>query len=293
MSELWERLEKQLRTAAPNMTPTLAQTALWVANHLPDVAWRTVDEIAAAANVSPASVVRCLQQVGYKGYNAFRQNVRQGLPSSQLVWELTREHVELNSSVPRQVVQQEQENLARLEASIEPVIMELVGDIAKCRTVVFTGSITSRPLAAFAAAELNVLLGNVRFLDAASSDAWLYVRDASPEDLVVGISFPRYAHSTLELLRKLEQKVSRVWLVTDEIGPRSFQERHLVRLPIASYGVFQSKASVVLLIQILARMLAEKAPDTVLRKAHAAEEAWREAGLVTMYMPQADLRTRR
>lgn len=293
MSEPWEHLEKRLRDAAPNLTPTLAHTAVWLANHLPDVAWRTVDEIAAAANVSPASVVRCLQQAGYKGYNAFRQHVRQGLPSSQLVWELTREHVEISSSVLTQVVQQEQGNLARLEASIEPVLTQVVEDITRSRTVVFTGSITSSPLAAFAAVELNILLGKVRFVDAASSDAWLYVRDASPEDVVVGISFPRYAHSTLELLRKLEQKVYRVWLVTDEIGPRSFQERHLIRLPIASYGVFQSKASVILLIQILAGLLTERAPDSVLHKAHAAEEAWREAGLVTMYMPQSDLRAKR
>ena len=294
MSDQWEGIERQLRAVAPNMSPALARTTMWLADHLPEVAWRTVEEIAAAARVSPASVVRCLQQAGYQGYNAFRRVVQQGLPASELVWELTRGSTDSSSSVVTQVIQQEHENLARLEALTKPVIMELVQDLLHSRTTVFTGSITSAPLADYAATELNILLGNVRFFDSANSAAWLYVRDSTPEDVIIGISFPRYAQSTLELLRTFKPKVRRVWLLTDEIGPRNVKDLgHLVRLPVTAHGSFRSRASVASLVQILAVLLAETSPQTILAKVDEADEAWREARFVTMYTAQADRPARR
>jgi DNA-binding MurR/RpiR family transcriptional regulator len=196
--------------------------------------------------------------------------------------------------VVTRVIQQEHENLARLEGLTKPVIMELVQDLLQSRTVIFVGSITSAPLAAYAATELNILLGKVRFFDSADSAAWLHVRDCAPDDVVVGISFPRYAQSTLDLLRKFRPKVRSLWLLTDEIGPRNVRDLgRLVRLPITAHGSFRSRASVVSLVQILAVLLAETSPETILAKVDEADEAWREARFVTMYTAQADRPSRR
>ncbi len=286
MSEQWPSLERLLRGKAPGLSPSLAHTALWLAEHLPEVAWRTVDEIAAAARVSPASVVRCLQQVGFDGYNGFRRTVQQGLPASELVWELTRDHapVTAQASVVGRVIQQEVENLGRLEQLAGQDMQDLARDLAASRTSVFLGSITSAPFAAHAATELNILLGKVRHFDPATGEAWLFVRDAQPDDVVVGICFPRYAEATLKLLRAVKNKVRGVWLLTDEIGPRDSEDiGRLVRLPVTSHGSFGSKASLVALVEILTELLADLAPDPVLGNVDEADEIWRGAKFLNMH----------
>ena len=293
MFEQWPSLERLLRGKAPGLTPSLAHTALWLAEHLPEVAWRTVDEIASAARVSPASVVRCLQHVGFDGYNEFKRTVQQGLPASELVWDLTRDHAPVTSqaSVIGRVIHQEVENLSRLEQLAGQDIHDLARELAASRTTVFFGSITSAPFAAHAATELNILLGNVRHFDPATAEAWLFVRDATPDDVVVGISFPRYAEATLKLLRAVKNKVRRVWLLTDEIGPRDSEDiGRLVRLPVMSHGSFGSKGSLVALVEILTEMLADLAPDPVLGNVDEADELWREAKFLNMHSTKSQRR---
>lgn len=283
MSQEWAQLEEEVRAKASGLTPTLARTAAWLADHLPDVAWRTVDEVAQAAGVSAASVVRCLQELGYDGYSAFRRAVRQGLPASELVWELTRETRNSAATAMSEVIQHEQEGLSRLEELISTSIGDFIDDLLAARTVIFTGSITSGPLAAYAGAQLNLLLGKVRYLDAASSDAWLYTRDAVREDVVVGVTFPRYSQATLRLLDRLAPKVRRVWLLTDRMGPSGFDDRgRVVHLPVDAHGRFGSSASFIVLVQILARLLTDRAPDIVLGKVDDADAAWLDEGLLSI-----------
>ena len=70
-----ERLAEEL----PDLTPEARKAATYVLENPRDVGVSTVREIAEAANVKPNTVVRMARQVGFEGYEDFREPFREAI----------------------------------------------------------------------------------------------------------------------------------------------------------------------------------------------------------------------
>ncbi len=74
-----ERLAEEL----PELTPEARKAATYVLENPRDVGVSTVREIAEAANVKPNTIVRMARQVGFEGYDDFRDPFREAIRRGQ------------------------------------------------------------------------------------------------------------------------------------------------------------------------------------------------------------------
>ena len=77
-----DALQQQLATVARDAPPKLASFALWLIDHLPNVAFSSIRGVAAQAGTNPNTVTRLAQRLGFAGFHAFRAEVRQALAPS-------------------------------------------------------------------------------------------------------------------------------------------------------------------------------------------------------------------
>lgn len=258
----------------------VARVALWLASHLPEVAWNTVGEVAVSAGVSPATVVRALQRAGYTGFSDLQARVRACLPPSELVWKLARGDGGANGNTTiGRIVEQEKSNLDQLEAAVGHEASILAELIAEADRTWVTAALTSVPIGQHLALHLDLLLGNVAFMEASSVRSLTAIPALKASDLVIGLSFPRYAQATLDDLADTA-KVARTVVVTDRKGPTLQGATLTLKLPTVSEVHFSSSVALVTLTMALARLLHERESARVEENLARIDRAWANRGIL-------------
>jgi DNA-binding MurR/RpiR family transcriptional regulator len=283
--------------AAGDRPGQVARVAMWLVAHLPEVAWNTVGDVAAQAQASPATVVRTLQRAGYAGFSEMQDAVRACLPPSELVWKLARggeggvtRTDDPSASTLSRIVDQEKTNLDQLEGTVGRDLPLLVDLLANADRIFVTASLTTVPLATHLAVHLDLLLGNVQFVEASTARAFTTFAQLEPGDAVVGLSFPRYAQATLDALT-LAAQVARAVVITDRRGPGVAGAALTLKLPTLSEVHFSSSVALVTLTMALARMLHERVPERVEARLERVDRLWAELGL--LHRPHRPRRARR
>lgn len=258
----------------------VARVAVWLASHLPEVAWNTVGDVAQSAGASPATVVRALQRAGYSGFSELQARVRACLPPSELVWKLARgDGATAGNSTIGRIVEQEKANLDQLEAAVGREASELAGLLAEADRTWVTAALTSVPVGQHLALHLDLLLGNVAFMEAASVRSLTAIAALGPNDLVIGLSFPRYAQATLDDLAEAAKSVRTV-VVTDRKGPALAGVTLTLKLPTVSEVHFSSSVALVTLTMALARLLHEREATRVEQNLARIDRSWADRGIL-------------
>lgn len=280
MADNLDAIRRRFDALAQGEVPgQIGRITAWVAAHLPEVAWNTVGEVAQAAEVSPATVVRALQRAGFAGYSDLQDHVRLGLPPSELVWKLARGASTSGRSTLASIVEQEKANLDQLEGAVGRELPLLAGVLAEAPRVLVTASLTSVPLGQHLATHLDLLLGTVSFAEAGTARAYAALVGLRPDDLVIGLSFPRYAQLTLEHL-DIASRTARTVIVTDRRGPNLAGAFLTLKLPALSGVHFSSSVAIVTVTGALARLLHEQAPGRVEDNLSRIDGLWGDLGIL-------------
>ncbi len=269
-------LQEQLRLVIPSSSPSIRKALEWLVEHLPEIAWNGIGTVSKLADVSPSTMVRAIQQTGFAGYNALQHKVRAIVPESSLAWKLFQERTIGTQNLVSDVIAREISHLELMEASIAPVLDSLITRLLEAPNILIVAGLLTTAIAEHLALHLRLLLGSVHFAEASSSEAWLRLRDIREGDVVLGVSYPRYAEATQWLLEKARRRTPHVLLITDANGPELTAVSMTVRLPMVSHYHVDSSTALMVLIPILARSMAERDPDRILRNLHGADEIWRE-----------------
>jgi DNA-binding MurR/RpiR family transcriptional regulator len=267
-----------------------ARVSNWLSAHLPEVAWKTVGDVASTVGTSTATVVRTVQRAGYDGFADVQARVRACLPSSELVWKLALgTPTSAGSTTLGRIVEQEKMNLDQLEATVGEEVGVLAEFLAQARHTWVTAALTSVPITQHLALHMGQLLGNVTFMEAASLMSLNTVPTLGPEDLVIAVSFPRYAQSTLDDVAHAV-RVTRAVVITDRNGPVLPGTSLTLKLPVVSQVHFSSSVALVTLTMALARLVHERQPDRVENNLSRIDRSWTERGVLRR--PQRGRRSR-
>jgi len=179
------------------------------------VVFMTIRELAVACQVSEATVVRFVNQLGYKGYSEFLQALRDLVDT-----ELTLlDRVDLsNMNGPgaerfRRVVFEEIDNLKQLYARTDMgVIDKVVHYLEKSSVIYVIGSRLSYTFAYYMGWSLTKVRKNVHILKGSDSTTIDWLTIAPTESLVIIIATSRYPN---ELIRvgKLVRRLGKTLLV--------------------------------------------------------------------------------
>ncbi|MCK9520803.1 MAG: MurR/RpiR family transcriptional regulator [Dehalococcoidia bacterium] len=192
------------------LTPAQRTVADHLAHRQRELAYASAAQVARELGVSPSSVVRFAQLLGYDGWPALQAELRLQLYASRRLVDLAPESAEFLG----QFVSAQSRNLAFLSSQAE-AIEEAAGLLASARVVWLSGDRSSSFIAGYAAHHLRMLRPDVHLLEGGVANFSDKLLDASPRDALWLTSMSRYSRNSVALARHLERRVP-IILLTDE-----------------------------------------------------------------------------
>ena len=181
----------------------------------------TAAKLGETVGVSESTVVRFAIQLGYKGYPGFQKAleelVRNRLNSIQRM-EVTYGRIS-QSEILETVLQSDIDKIKQTLAVIDHKAFNLAIDtILNARKIYVIGIRSCAPLASFFSFYLNLVCDNVTPVTTnSSSEIFEQLIRIGEEDVIVGISFPRYSMRTLKALEFASNRKAKVITLTDSV----------------------------------------------------------------------------
>lgn len=197
------------------------QLAAYIVDNYDKAVFLTAAKLGSEVGVSESTTVRFATQLGYKGYPEFHlaleELVRNKLNSIQRM-EVTYGRVP-QSEILRTVLQSDINKIKLTMENLENTAFDLaVETILKAKTIYVIGIRSCAPIASFLSFYLNLIFEDVRLIQTnSSSEIFEQMIRISEEDVIIGISFPRYSMRTLKAMEFANNRNAKVITLTDSI----------------------------------------------------------------------------
>lgn len=195
--------------------------ATYITDNYDKAVFLTAAKMGEFVGVSESTVVRFAMSLGYKGYPEFQdalaELVRNKLNSVQRM-EVTYGRIS-QSDILQTVLQSDADKLKTTLEKIDHSAFDLAVDtILAAKNIYIVGIRSCAPLASFLSFYLNLMFDNVRLLHTnSSSEIFEQMVRIGEEDVIIGISFPRYSMRTLKALEFANNRNAKVITITDSI----------------------------------------------------------------------------
>lgn len=255
--------------------------ATYITDNYDKAVFLTAAKMGQVVGVSESTVVRFATHLGYKGYPEFQkaleEMVRNKLNSIQRM-EVTYGRIS-QSHILETVLQSDQEKIKDTLEHIDEHAFELAVDtIIKAKHIYIVGIRSCAPLAAFMAFYFNLMFENVTLLQTNnSSELFEQMMRISKDDVIIGISFPRYSMRTLKAMEFANNRNAKVITLTDSVhSPMNLYSscNLIARSDIAS--IVDSLVAPLSVINALIVALCMKKQGEVAKTLETLEDIWNE-----------------
>ena len=195
--------------------------ASYISDNYDKAAFMTAAKLGETVGVSESTVVRFAIHLGYKGYPEFQKAleelVRNKLNSIQRM-EVTYDKVP-QAEILDTVLHSDIDKIKMTMENIDHDAFEqAVETILDAKSIYIVGIRSCAPLASFLGFYFHLLFNQVHLLHTnSSSELFEQMIHISEEDVIIGISFPRYSMRTLKALEFANNRKARVITLTDSI----------------------------------------------------------------------------
>lgn len=196
-----------------------------IANYITDyydqAVFLTAAKLGEAVGVSESTVVRFAMSLGYKGYPQFQKdledNIRGRLIEQQTI-QIKNDRAE-QDDILRTTLESDIKNLKNTLEDLDNSAFQLaVNMILDARKIYIVGIRSCGSLATALAAQLNLVKEEVVLVNSSDTndifEQILYITD---QDVMVGISFPRYSMRTLKAMEFANSRSAKVIALSDSI----------------------------------------------------------------------------
>lgn len=241
----------------------------------------TAAKLGKVVGVSESTVVRFATQLGYQGYPGFQKAleelVRNKLNSIQRM-EVTYGRIS-QSEILASVLQSDIEKIKLTLANMDQNAFELaVETILNAKRIYVVGIRSCAPLANFLSFYLNLIFDNVTSVHTnSSSEIFEQLIRIGAEDVIIGISFPRYSMRTLKALEFASNRKAKVITLTDSVhSPMTLYSscNLIARSDMAS--IVDSLVAPLSVINALVVALCMKKQKEVITTLETLEQIWDE-----------------
>lgn len=255
--------------------------ATYITDNYDKAVFLTAAKMGQVVGVSESTVVRFATHLGYKGYPEFQkaleEMVRNKLNSIQRM-EVTYGRIS-QSHILETVLQSDQEKIKDTLEHIDEHAFELAVDtIIKAKHIYIVGIRSCAPLAAFMAFHFNLMFENVTLLQTNnSSELFEQMVRISKDDVIIGISFPRYSMRTLKAMEFANNRNAKVITLTDSVhSPMNLYSscNLIARSDMAS--IVDSLVAPLSVINALIVALCMKKQGEVAKTLETLEDIWNE-----------------
>lgn len=182
------------------------------------VAFMTASTLGDIVGVSESTVVRFANALGYDGYPKLQKGLQESIKTkltSVQRFELSKEFDKEGSSI-KKIMNADMDNIRRTVDNLdEEVLYEIVDKLHKARKVYVLGMRSSSVIANYLSFYLNFIIDDVHVVPEGAQDVFDYMLNISSDDVLLTISFPRYAKKTYDVLNYAKSQGATIIGITD------------------------------------------------------------------------------
>lgn len=274
-NELLTRINQKFAKMSKNHK----KIATYIVDHYDKAVFMTAAKIAGELEVSESTVVRFATSIGYQGFPEFQKALEQWVQGQ---WNgIQRLGIKYQnqsqSEILTSVLTADMEKIADTIQNLDPVAFETAVDtIIVAKHVYVIGLRSCQPLADFLSFYLSMIRGDVISLKTTSMteifEQMIHVRN---EDVVIGISFPRYSMRTIKALEFANDRNAKVITITDSVhSPLNLYSSCNLIARSDMVSIVDSLVAPLSMINALVVALCLKKPDQAQDNLRALEQAW-------------------
>lgn len=217
--ELKQDLIHRINSNYKKMSKGHKLIAEYILNNYDKAAFMTASKLGEKVGVSESTVVRFAIVLGYDGYpklqKALQELIRNKLTSVQRI-EMTSEMDE--SMVLKSVLKADMNNIRlTIDEANDEIFEQVVNKIFEAKNIYIMGLRSAAPLAQFMGYYLSFIFPNVKIVTSGVNDIFEQLIHIGPEDLIFGISFPRYASRAIETMAFSKRRGATTVALTDSL----------------------------------------------------------------------------
>lgn len=255
--------------------------AAYITDHYDKAVFLTAAKLGATVGVSESTVVRFAMHLGYQGYPEFQEALAELVQDRlHLADRMEVTYGQLGQSeILQTVLKKDLEKIAYTQEHIDQAAFDQAVDtILQARHIYIVGLRSCAPLASFFAFYCNLMFEQVHLLQTSSvSELLEQMVRIGGEDVMFGISFPRYSMRTLKAMEFANNRQAKVITLTDSIhSPMNlYSSCNLVaRSDMAS--IVDSLVAPLSVINALIVALCMKRQNEVVQTLAMLEDVWEE-----------------
>ncbi len=220
MQDMQDMIDR-LNQSGKRLSKGHRKIAQYIVEHYDKAVFMTASRLGESVGVSESTVVRFASAMGYEGYPQLQRSLQE-LVSHRLT---ANQRFEMSTEMePREalnvVLKTDMQNLrATMEQMDTAVFEDVVNRLLSARAIYVMGLRSAAPLAQFMGYYLNYIFDNVHLVSSGATDVFEEISKLQENDVLVGISFPRYSSRTLEAMSFAKRCGAQVVAITD--GPMS------------------------------------------------------------------------
>ena len=201
--------------------------AEYIMNHYDKAAFMTAARLGQTINVSESTVVRFAAELGYDGYpamqKALQEIIRNKLTAVQRM-EVANHRIDEHNVLDTALRSDVDNILTTLNETDKAAFDAVVNSILQSKKIYIIGVRSSAALAEFLGFYFRLIFPNVYLLGTTStSEIFEQILHISEEDVLIGISFPRYSKRTVKAMQYAQSRGADVVAITDSAHSPLYQ----------------------------------------------------------------------
>lgn len=258
-----EDVEKLIGQAFESLSPELQRAARWLQHHQTALALHSMRTSAREAGVSPATMTRLAQRLGFDGFEDMRKPFIRQLAGSASASSASRGGGRGTATVFNATAQfngHQQNNVASVLALNSAELLQDAADATlEARRVCFLGMRVCHGVAVHLNYVYGLLAANGSLLDDNGGTLSDQITRLGREDVLVAISQSPYTRQTVEAVHLAHEQHATVIALTDgALSPIARRAQHVLLFETATSSFFQSVAGAGALAESLIATVASR-----------------------------------
>ena len=281
-------MNRDILTVIQENMSTFSKGQKRIANYILEsydkAAFMTASRLGKTVSVSESTVVRFAAELGYDGYPSMQRSlqkmIRNRLTSVQRI-EVSNDRIgdqDLLSSVL-------QSDIEKIRLTLEEVDRQsfdrAVDAIVSARKIYIMGVRSSASLATFLSFYFNLIFDNVISVAAnTASEVFETMLRVGAEDVVIGVSFPRYSSRTVQAMNVARDRGATTIAITDsEASPLAPISNYTLKARSDMASFVDSLVAPLSLVNALLVAVSRKKNDDLAHTFQTLEDIWDEYGV--------------
>lgn len=255
--------------------------AAYITDHYDKAVFLTAAKLGEAVGVSESTVVRFAANLGYKGYPQFQKALEDMVKSkldSVHRMEVTYGQIS-QSEILNNVLMADAHRITNTLEEIDVDAFEAAVDtILNARCIYVVGLRSCAMLAEFFGFYLNMMFEQVKVLKTSSaSELFEQMVHIGKEDVIIGISFPRYSMRTLKAMEFANNRSAKVITITDSVhSPMNLYSSCNLLAKSDMSSILDSLVAPLSVINALLIALCMKKQGEVVESLEILEQVWED-----------------